>query len=235
MKQVLDLIAELRPDILCLQEAFSSAVEIAVPDRMLNGFEMIKKHSSLEHSFFSPTLSATYATVPAAFGNGIISRYPLINTKTIFINGEYMPDYNPSNYVTGNNIRNLQIATVQADQHEFVLANHHAYWLPNPLGDEKSIEKMKLVKQSLEHISLPLVLSGDLNVTAESQSMRIFDNFLEDLTATYQIPSTLSSIGKAKNVACDHVMIGNGITVTNYTVRNELVSDHLAIVCDFNL
>jgi endonuclease/exonuclease/phosphatase family metal-dependent hydrolase len=235
MRQVLDLISELQPDILCLQEAFSSEVEVAIPDRMLNGFEMIKEHSGLKYSFFSPTLTAIYATVPAAFGNGIISRYPLSDTRTIFINGEYVPDYNPTNYTMGNNIRNLQIVTVQTDQHEFALANHHAYWLPDPLGDNTTMEKMKLVKQSLESVSLPLIFSGDLNVRAESQSMRVFDNFLEDLTATHHITSTLSSIGKAKNVACDHVMIRNGITVTDYAVCDQLVSDHLAIVCDFNL
>ncbi len=234
-REVLELVATLQPDIISLQEAFSSEQEVAVPDRMLNCFELIQQQSGLAYSFFSPTYAADYATVNAKFGNGIISRFPLADTKTIFINGSYTPDYNPSTYIDGNNIRNLQIATVQAEQQAFVLANHHAYWLPDPLGDAVSLESMKRVKQNLETVSLPLIFAGDLNVRPESPSMRVFDGFLEDLTATHKLPTTLSSLGKAKNVACDHVLISPAITVNNYGVRDELVSDHLAIVLDFEV
>jgi endonuclease/exonuclease/phosphatase family metal-dependent hydrolase len=233
-RQILELIDQQKPDLLCLQEAFSSQDPVATPERMFNSFEMILQQTGYAHSYFSPTFSSLYSDVKASFGNAIISRYPLLNTRTVFTNGEYVPHYNPATY--NINIRNLQLACVRLENdREFMIANHHAHWNIDPLGDEISVAKMKLVKAELQKTSLPTIFSGDLNVTAASKSMRVFDGFLDDLTATHKVTSTLSSVGKVTNVACDHILINSGINVKAFQVRDELVSDHKALILDFEV
>lgn len=232
--QTLELIDQLDPDLLCLQEVFSCETLVGVPDRIFQNLELIRQQISHKYVYFSPTFTGTYAGQQASFGNAIISRYPLSDMKTVFINGKYEPNYDPATFEM--NTRNLQIVTVHPDTGaEFHLANHHGYWLTQPLGDAVSIEKMKNVKDALELTKQPLIFSGDLNVIPESPALRVFDNFLIDLTAVNNVRSTLSEVGKAKNVACDHIFISPGITVESYEVRPELVSDHRAVCMDFTI
>lgn len=233
LRQILEMIDDVKPDLLCLQEVLSSAESIATPERMFNSLEMIQQQTGFAYTFFSPTFSSEYSGVEASFGNAIISRYPLTDTKTVFTNGTYIPHYNPSTYNINN--RNLQLATVHFDEQSFTLANHHAHWDIDPLGNEITVAKMQLVKAELKKISLPLIFSGDLNVTAASKSMRLFDGFLNDLTATNAITSTLSSIGKASNVACDHILVSTDIQVQGFQVLDKLVSDHKALILDFEI
>lgn len=230
LRNVLNLIDQLRPDIICLQEVFSSQEVIATPEKLFNSLEIIIEQTGLDQVLFSPTFSAFYSGVKASFGNAILSRYPLLDTQTIFTNGTYVPDYNPASY--NINIRNLQLATIQIDNHRFTLANHHAHWEIDPLGTAMSIEKMHNVRTMLDTKPGPIIFAGDLNVRSESPAMRVLDGLLEDLTARYNVPSTLSVVAKVSDVACDHILVSKGITVQQFKVCPELVSDHLALVLD---
>jgi endonuclease/exonuclease/phosphatase family metal-dependent hydrolase len=232
--QTLDLIDKLKPDLLCLQEVFSCETPVGMPDRIFQNLEFIRQQIPHEYVYFSPTFTGIYAGQQASFGNAIISRYPLKEMKTVFISGAYQPHYDTETFEM--NTRNLQIVSVEPETGtKFKLANHHGYWLTQPLGDEVTVKKMKLVKEELQKAGQPLIFSGDLNVIPESPSLRVFDNFLTDLTATHEIRTTLSEVGKAKDVPCDHIFISPGITVQSYEVRPELVSDHRAICMDFTV
>lgn len=233
LSQTLQLIEFLQPDLLCLQEVFNSKAIVRIPDHIFEDLNLIQEQTGYTHVYFSPTFTGIYAGIEASFGNAILSRYPLHACKTIPINGTYQHHYDPATF--DMNTRNLQIVTVQSDEGNFTLANHHAYWQPTPFGNETSLKKMQLVKENLETVDLPLVFAGDLNVIPKSPSMQLFNGFLTDLTRTHHIRSTLSEVGKVKNVACDHVLISKGIQVKKYEVRRELVSDHRAITLDFSL
>ena len=50
----------------------------------------------------------------------------------------------------------------------------------------------------------PVVLCGDLNVIPKAKAMRELD-FLRDLTAIHNIPTTLRNIRFTKDVPCDHI------------------------------
>jgi endonuclease/exonuclease/phosphatase family metal-dependent hydrolase len=217
---LLKLLDQVQPDIMCVQEAFSSEGPVATPERVFNSLDLIKAHMGYKYLYFSPTFTSVYSGVSASFGNAILSRYPLSETRTVFTNGDYVPDYNPKTF--NINIRNLQLARISHDNKDVVIANHHAHWVIDPLGDEVSIEKMKQVRTALQTVNLPLVFTGDLNVVAASPSMREFDGFLEDLTATHNIPSTLSVAGKVTGVARDHILVSPEVKI-------QKLNSHLTI------
>ena len=222
-----------KPDILCLQEAFTAEQMVATPERLFNSLDLVQERAGLPYRFFSPTFSSTYSGVPASFGNAVLSRQPIKDMKTVFTGGNYVPDYNPSTFDI--NIRNLQLARITVNGIDLTIANHHAHWVIDPLGDETSVEKMHIVKTELSSVHGPLVFSGDLNVKSESPAMRVFDGMLEDLTASHHVDSTLSTAGKVTGVACDHILISPDIVVDRFEVLDDLASDHLALLLDFSI
>jgi endonuclease/exonuclease/phosphatase (EEP) superfamily protein YafD len=94
---------------------------------------------------------------------------------------------------------------------------------------------MQSVKTMLQKLPTPLIFAGDLNVKSESPVMRVFDDFLEDLTATHNVGTTLSVLGKVTDVACDHILISDDVLVTDFRVADDLISDHKALVMEFEI
>lgn len=233
LKEILNFIDKEKPDILCMQEVFSCKGEIYLPDMMFDSLEQIKEKLGHEHSFFSPTFTSVYTGVAADFGNAIVSKYPLSGCTAEFTNGEYNPGLTVDNAVP--NTRLLQICTVNVDGKKFSLVNHHAHREPSPVGNGLNLEKMQLVKEKIKDLPAPLVFAGDLNVTGASPAMRVFDGFLESLTVKHNVPTTLSQFGKVSGVACDHILVGPGVEVKDFRVSEELVSDHKALIMEFEV
>lgn len=231
----LPLIEAEQPDVLCLQEVFS-APEIKVgfitPDNMFNSLELVQG-LGYQHTYFSPVFNTTYAGFRVGFGNAIVSKFPLSDTQTIFTNGALMSNVDFNNYAF--NTRNMQVAHVQTDQGSLALINHHAHWEKDPLGSPVSTARMQLVADIAKQQSGPTLVVGDFNVTPESPTMRVFDGSFKDLTAEYAVPTTLSEVGKAPDVACDHILVNSDITVKSFSVKDELVSDHKALVLEFEI
>lgn len=232
--QMMKFIEEQNPDILCLQEVMScdEGIVNVTDNKFFCSLQAIQELHGYEHVFFSPIVTTSYLDKKVSYGNAIVSRLPLSDTRTVFINGSLNDPYDEA---TRFNTRNLQVAHMRTGNHTFTIANHHAYWRPDRWGDEVTVEKMALVRQELDKEPLPLIFSGDLNVVAESQAMRVFDGWLEDLTATHNIDTTLSVLGKVEGVACDHILVSPEVQVHNFLVADDLVSDHKAVLLEFDV
>jgi endonuclease/exonuclease/phosphatase family metal-dependent hydrolase len=200
---------------------------------MFSNLEAILETNKFNSHYFSPAFNFTYQGKPVNHGNAILSRFSLEDCETHFINGEGPEPLNP--YEREPNIRNLQIAKVKLDGIDLAVSNHHGYWHENPLGDEISVERMRLVADYLKALSSPIILTGDFNLKSGSPAMNVFNNFLEDLNVRFDVKNTLSPLRKLGPIDCDHVFISPEIKVLDYRIRDELVSDHKALVLDFDL
>jgi endonuclease/exonuclease/phosphatase family metal-dependent hydrolase len=234
LDQVLELVEQERPDILCLQEVYSSGqTSVLAPDKMFSSLEFIQLAAGHDYNFMAPTFSINLQDTKLNFGNAIVSKYPLLDQTSLFVNGEFTDQPDVTAKVL--NTRNLQLARLNLDGKDFIIANHHGYWQPDPIGNQTTIDCMAAAANQLKTNHLPMILAGDLNVTAASPAMRVFDGLLEDLTATHQVEDTLSQLGKVSGVACDHILVSHEVKVNEFRVLDELVSDHKALILDFDL
>ena len=239
--KLLQFIAREKPDFITTQEIFDAKRDAPVPNRQFDLGRQIRETSGLINTFFAPRCSVDVADEEKPFGNMIFSRWPFADQKTIFVSG-HQPIYHMKTSDDSLDIGiNLQIVEVKIDDKTLMLANHHGYLARGNgerFGDEKSEESMRKVAEQLrEFANRPLVLAGDMNVISESATMRAFDGFLHDLTAENQIQQTLSPIHWFDQpVACDHILVNDAVKVQNFAVRkNELVSDHLPLVLEFDI
>ena len=233
LKQVVEFLEREQPDILCLQEVYSSRIASPLFD-FLSSLEIIQQRFASYHTFFSPSYDMTLLDKQFSFGNAILSRFPLDDAQTTFVSGAFHSYKRMEDYVP--NTRNFQRAIVRPKNGKpFCLFNHHAYWEITPQGSPTSVEKMQLVANAIAQAPHPTIFSGDLNVVASSPAMQPIHKIMRDLTGEHQVPDTLSSLGKAHNVACDHICVTQDVTVQQFTVSDELVSDHRALILQFTV
>ncbi len=232
-RQLLPFIESYQPDIITTQEMFSADGNVGLPDNTFHLLDLVKQAGSYEHVYFSPTYEAVYAGVTVGCGNAILSRYPLRHREMFFTNGEFQK-FDVS-AVFESNIRNAQVVSVELPAGQLSVVNHHGYWEPNPTGSEKTVACMAKVAERIRGLNGPLLLAGDLNINPGTPAMKLFEGLLEDLTATYNVGDTLSVLGKVPGVAPDHILINDGVVVKDFRVLNELVSDHKALLLDFDI
>lgn len=213
-------------DVICLQEVMASENCTTHVSRLCFDLSRIQRASGLEHVYFAPTWSSDIATGSFECGNAILSRIPFIDTKTTFVHGEFC-----QHVVLGalpKNQVNVQVAKLE---NGVTIANHHGYWHNDPIGTEQTVAAFTKLATVIRDVSGPLVLCGDFNVIHESPAMRPLD-FLRDLTAEQHVRTTLSGLKYDGEVACDHIMVNDEITVQSFAVLPDVVSDHLALCAE---
>lgn len=231
LSQALSFLKTEQPDILCLQEVLHADGAIYIPSRMYHSLDLICQTLGYAYRFFAPILHSTVDTVPVAYGNAIVSRYPLQESQTHFIHGELARGQCHS--IT--NTRNLQITSAAVAPGQYLtLVNHHGYLSPDgPLGSTQSTHKLAMVARHIQQLPKPLILTGDLNVTAKSDAMQPLHHLLTNLTQTHGLQSTLSALHHVKDVACDHILVSNDVQLQRFFAHDALVSDHKALVLEF--
>lgn len=218
------------PDILCLQEA----IELEKDRGAL--FASVGEMCEIleaEHYYMSPAYSFNYMHRKAHFGNCIISRFPLHNQETVFTGKEYEADFDWTKHT--QNIRNLQYVQIQLPSGEPLhLFNHHGHH--NHLhknGDEETIRQCGIIVDKVKSLSGKRILTGDFNLVPDSQSLKPINELLRNLTIESNVKSTRTPLTNQTNV-CDYIFTSSDIEVNSFRVSDALVSDHKALILQFN-
>lgn len=229
-RQLLPVIEREQPDILTMQEVFSSAHPTPLPDNMFDLYERVQA-IGYAHSFFSPICSFQAGSQTVQFGNALFSKYPILSQETFFTSGSFQPDCSTPDFQI--NARNAQIVKLSTGEKTLHVINHHGYWESDPSGSDATVLAMRTLTDHARKLTTPLIFAGDLNVNPNTPAMGLFDGWLEDLTKTYDITDTLSPLGKVRDVACDHILTSTDVHVRSLRTLDEIVSDHKALLLEF--
>lgn len=239
LNQVLEFLKDEQPDFLCLQEVYSSEIHNRTHN-YFSSYERIDELLPEINGYFSPRLDITVFDKKVGYGNAIFSKFPVTNTETIEVSGEHHSYSKAEDYAANEgqkecfNMQRIQVTV--GDNKTFCLINYHGYWEPNEYGSAVTVQLMNdVVAKILDESPRPLILSGDLNVDSNAPAMAPIHNRLRDLTKENKIETTLTQFGKIPIAACDHICISDGIDVKQFAVREELLSDHKALVLEFDL
>lgn len=237
---ILSLIKDEQPDILCCQEAFSAKAAIPLSP-IADSFQTLQKimeSGVFNHYFFAPTWGTQIMDTTAEIGNAIFSKLPLADQRTIFASKEYISFQKADDYVS--NIRNLQICSVKINNHHLNIANHQGFLVKDSaVGGEETVIYTQKVADSLQPYTNSLIFCGDLNIVKESLGFAPIASLgLRNLTAENGIKTTLSEAHRALNkdsVACDYIFCSNNIEVKKFSVSDKIVSDHKALILEFDV
>lgn len=225
---LIDFLSQNSFDVICMQEA----VWLDQDDRGVHsGFfaltDELKQASGLKYDSRSINWSVnSFLGCTLNQGNVILSREKIIEEKivTVFDGIKELKseqDFYDHRYTA-------QRVKLESGLN---IVNYHGYWQKQPLGNEDTVKAMKNVAALIKEADGPLVMCGDLNIISKAPAMRELD-FLRDLTEENQLDNTLSGLKFGGKVACDHILVNDAVTVTDFQVVDKIVSDHKGLIIE---
>lgn len=64
--------------------------------------------------------------------------------------------------------------------------------------------------------------------------MQVFSGLLTDLSAKYGLTNTYNNLN-FNNAVCDYILVNNKVTVNHFEMSEKLISDHNALILDFDI
>lgn len=217
-------------DVICMQEVINSDDATLHVSRLWFETSRILKAAGdrFPYSAYFANWSTRIVDGSMQMGNFIISRIPIVEKNSVFVNGKYT-----ENTVLVQKPSNNSAVNIVKLENGITVVNHHGFWRKDPMGDEDSIKVFKKVGEVVKPLAEegPLVMCGDLNIIHESPAFRALD-FLRDLTDENKLETTLSGMKFDGKVPCDHILVNDEIEVKEFGVIPEIVSDHLALYAE---
>lgn len=233
-------------DIFCLQEIYSTPTDIKythevsthitsleeAPGRA-NLFDEIAVALPNHTGFFTSCLSgfdsAGKATFELDFGQAMFFKKSI----SILRKGETFVFREKGGYIAGDNTsqpRAMQHAEIESDGKRYAIANFHGTWTGSGKGDTQSrIEQSQKVKKVLESYNGAKILCGDFNLAPDTESIGILEEGMENLIKKFGVTSTRSEYYKKPLKFADYILVSPDITVKNFEVLQDPVSDHLPL------
>lgn len=123
------------------------------------------------------------------------------------------------------------------------LINTHQGWSPRSADTPEKLWQGQVLFDFLNGLNAPFILTGDFNLTPDSQVIQQFSATFRNLTTEYGITNTLNlSVHKAKDelsprgLVVDYVFAHPAISVQSLeTVSDIDLSDHLGLALTFSV
>ena len=172
-------------------------------------------------------------------GNGLEEGLALFIRKTYPVDkeGDFFV-YRTRNAMIGDDWRtlgrNFQFIQFPKDGKEYTLVNFHG--LADGKGREDSDERVaqsSKLKDFLMTVSGTKIVCGDFNLTLNTRSLSIIDEGMRNLIRDYGITSTRNQHFPYPDQYCDYILTDNDVTVKEFVVLQDEVSDHLALRLDW--
>ena len=230
-QQIIDFVKAEKPDFVCMQEV--NDLEGRSGYKFFATLEEIRNGAGLAEKFMSPTYSARYMERKLSYGNAILSRLPFDSTRTIFTYREFIDDFDVER--DGGNIRNLQVAAVNAGGKTLNILNHHGYHIVGTKdGDDETMRQMRIIADIIKGLDGPVIMCGDFNLSPKSKSLALINNELINLSIRSGLKRTYNRLSAVHEV-CDYIFVNDDIKVLSFKMSDELLSDHKALILEFDL
>lgn len=228
--QISKLLKAQNPDILCLQEAIDIKGGNA---GVFISSEEIQAAIDADYMFMSPAFSFKHMNRVANFGNCIISKYPITLQETIFTGNEYVEDFDFLNQEA--TMRNVQHAVIDIDGKSIDVLNHHGHHIPaHKNGDAETLRQCQLIAKEIKKLDGPVILAGDFNLAPDSRSLGVINGLLTNLSVKANLKTTRTELTH-KTEVCDYILVNSKVHVKSFKALPDVVSDHMALVMEFEL
>lgn len=225
-------------DIFCLQEIWSA------PYEHLEGHPAGRLN--IEHSkimvYGMQEISALLENHTAYFKPHHLDNYGLMmlvkNDLDVISEGDVFV-YKDRGHIPEGDIgfhaRNVQFATIATKNGNRSILNFHGLWngVDKSDSDERLLQSDRII-QFMKTLSNPYVMCGDFNLLPNTQSIKKLEDFgLRNLIKENNVSSTRTSFYTKAEKFADYIFVNEGITVEDFRVLPDVVSDHSPLYLEF--
>jgi len=229
---VKEFLQEEKPDIIAFQEIFNGN-DAGYPENM-RSIQVLKKVLPGYDYAFSPFLLAHLDIGNIESGNAVFSRYPILDSKTIFFDVPYNPDYRVEDFKGDYSLATKAVQSAQINLGSSVLniLNNHGIWGFNGFDNPRRLKMSEIIVEQIKNKD-KIILAGDFNLNYHTQTVANIEKYLEsvfkdELKTTFNMKHKTDP-GYAK-AAVDMVFVSKNIKVLKKYCPQVDVSDHLPLV-----
>ncbi len=234
-----------KPDIIALQEVtMPMALEGYVDHPSLNFIQKVKDTTGCKHSIFVPEFAFRAPTLhnndlPLEWGIMILSRFPLLGHEyTSYINEYAVYDWEDVNDYSILH-KGILVAKIDLDGKLLHVATTHGVWGTDDKDNSDRLKMSSAIVTAIED-KKPLLLSGDLNVDQNTETIRnieehVTNAFRDTLETTFNMRHKDPSKGTFGSSIVDFVFASQDIKVLSAYSPEDNVSDHVPLIVEFEL
>lgn len=230
-------------DIFCFQEVFHTTSQT----REQAGFRLNLYHEfenilNKHQGFFAPTLDnyivGSFQThfidfnLSSGLAVFINKKLSLLSHRDIFIYGS-RNSFDPTDF---NSLpRNIQYINFVSQDKKFTVCNLHGLWIRGTKDDTPSrIRQSKQVLKLLKKQAGKKILCGDFNLNMDTQSIKLLESDMINLTKKFHIPTTRNKFYPGPEKYADYTFVSRDVNIKSFEVPKIDVSDHLPMILEFS-
>lgn len=134
--------------------------------------------------------------------------------------------------------KNLQYLTLTgSDGNLYTFFNLHGLWeLAGKSDSDARIKQSNEIIKFIKKFKGNVILCGDFNLRPDTQSITMIEKELglKNLITQYDIKNTRTSLyTRSEEKFADYIFVSPGVTIKDFKVLPEVVSDHAALFLEF--
>lgn len=207
LDSIVDLIEEYNPDIVGLQEVDKNLVRTNFTDQI----KYLADKLSMYYCF-----GANRSFIKGEYGNGILSKYPIVDVQNIKLQGIETRGLLKSSILIDNNKINFLVTHLGLDYNE----RNNQY---------------KVIKEYVDIFEDNLIMVGDFNSLGSDPNIIYLQNKLNDsgLKTLNNYNNTLNVYKNKSRI--DYVFSSKSMKIKGYKLEKVDYSDHFPVIVDIEL
>jgi endonuclease/exonuclease/phosphatase family metal-dependent hydrolase len=223
-------------DVFCFQEVFRNAVGKDISEAFTdsgNDPELYEHTASIlrnHEGYFCPVVKNFYGL--AIF---VKKDFRVLDTGELVIYDESKPF---ETWAAGiDHSRKMQwLKIVDKAGKEYLIMNVHAHWAGQSKDDTADrLEQSRRILTFSDSVNCHKILCGDFNLKPDTQSIRMIDSKFRNLVSENGVTSTRTELHVRTEKYADYVFIARDISVCEFKVLSDIVSDHAPLFIDFEV
>lgn len=224
-----ELLEQEKPDIICLQEAISAKRS----DSLFYTAEQVAKDLDINNLSFSPLISFSFMHHKVSMGNAILAKHDIVESVTKFTNLEHVENFDFS--IHDYNVRNFLHTKIDVNGKQVNVITHHGYHVrDHKNGTAETDKQCQEIADYIKKLDGPIILTGDFNLSPDSNSLKPINNLLKNLPVEHKVKTTRNFLTHKQEV-CDFIFINDMVKEKHFEVSEKVVSDHAALVLEFDI
>lgn len=230
-----------QPDILAMQEVYECADPNAQP--RFNTLANLQKVLALPYKAYAPTMrrmseGKIFLSPAPLWGTAFLSKFPLTQVSTHYLDVPYNDHWIDDGQYETSVPRAMQYATADVGEAALHLFNVHGIWSTHGKDTERRLAMSKMIVEKIQD-KHPAILCGDFNVNEGTESMNLIGHTMTDLFRGERVTSFNMKRKPAdsgyKDAIVDFVFTSPDVRTLSHKQPNVDASDHLPLVCEFEL
>jgi endonuclease/exonuclease/phosphatase family metal-dependent hydrolase len=233
---MLNFLKEENADILALQEVHNGQAN-DLP-KQLRSFSVLKESLNYKHGYFTPCFLKDYLGYKTNQGNAIFSHFPIKKNEAWFYNAPQGGEFREGDLKSYPILpRALQHVEIEIGGKIINVFNTQGIWDKDGADNPRRLKMGNLIVSKIKDKD-NVILAGDFNTWPDTKSMKKIENYLKNVFRDGQKTSfnmkRKTNPGYAAAVV-DMVFVSPNIKVLDHKCPNVDVSDHLPLVCAFEV